>query len=121
MDTVGVYYSKKNGDAKFTDCKFINNTNNSKSETFYLEKGRFAEFDNCELGDSTFNDASRVSIVNSARAKRFGSVFGEGSLAMIIALLALIASVASIVVNLSTKKQLVPAVANNAEEAEDEE
>ena len=116
-----VYYSKKNGDAKFTDCKFINNTNNSKSETFYLEKGSFAEFDNCELGDSTFNDASRVSIVNSARAKRFGSMFGEGSLAMIVSLLAIITSGVCIFLVVDMKKKLVPVAANGAAKIEDEE
>ena len=105
--------------AEFTNCTF---GNNAYGPTFDIKStDKSVVFTDCEMGDSTFNDVGRVSIVDSARAKRFGSMFGEGSFTMIIALLALIASVASIVVNLYTKKQLAPVAANNAEEAEDEE
>ena len=49
------------------------------------------------------------------------SIFGEGSLTMIISLLALIASVAAIVVNVSDKKKAVSKSTNNAANSEDEE
>ena len=116
-----IYYGRKNGDASFKTCMFVGGPTRTGAKSFYLEKNANVELNDCELGGSTFNDSSRVSIVDSARAKRFGSMFGEGSFTMIIALLALIASVASIVVNLYTKKQLAPVAANNAEEAEDKE
>ena len=107
-----VYYSKKKGDAKFTDCKFINNTINSNIETFYLEKGSFAEFDNCDIGDSAFNDLSRVGFTNcystdktntAWKANLSGSIFGEGSFVVVISILALVASIASLALVLYPK------------------
>ena len=52
---------------------------------------------------------------------RYGSIFGEGSLAMIVAITALIASAAAIVVSVSSKKKAVPATSNNVAESEGEE
>ena len=60
-----------------------------------------------------------VDMVKSASAA--GSIFGEGSLSMIIALLALIASGVSIFLIVDMKKKLVPAAANNVAETKDEE
>ena len=73
---------------------------------------------NCTLGDTTFKDKSMVTFSDKA----VGSIFGEGSLTMIVALLALIASgVAIFLVVYYNKKKAVPVAANNAAEAEDEE
>ena len=62
---------------------------------------------------------------NTARsavgASRFGSIFGEGSLSMIVAFTALIASVASIVVNVSGKIKASPEAKNNAADNDEEE
>ena len=45
------------------------------------------------------------------------SIFGEGSLALIVAFVALIASIASIIVNVTArKKQTVPATAAESDE-----
>lgn len=117
-----IFYGRKNGDAIFKDCNFVGAPTNTASKSFYLEKNSSLELNDCELGDSTFNDIGRVTIVDSASAKRYGSIFGEGSLAIIVAFVALTASVASIVVNVSAnKKKAVPAAAKDAAEAEDEE
>ena len=50
-----------------------------------------------------------------------GSIFGEGSLSMIVALFALITSVVCIFLIVDMKKKLVPATARNTSENEDED
>ena len=55
------------------------------------------------------------------KAPAVGSIYGEGSLAMVVAITALIASAGAIVVSVSSKKKAVPATSNNIEESEDEE
>ena len=116
-----IYYGRKNGDASFKTCMFVGGPTRTGAKSFYLEKNANVELDTCELGDSTFNDVDRVSIVDSARAKRFGSVFGEGSLAMIVSLLAIITSGVCIFLVVDMKKKLVPVAANGAAKIEDEE
>lgn len=116
-----IYYGRKNGDASFKTCMFVGGPTRTGAKSFYLEKNANVELDTCELGDSTFNDVGRVSIVDSARAKRFGSVFGEGSLAMIVSLLAIITSGVCIFLVVDMKKKLVPVAANGAAKIEDEE
>ena len=121
-NTGNIYYSKKNGDGIFKTCIFVGGPAKTGTKSFYLEKNSSLELNNCELGDSTFNDISRVTIVDSASAKRYGSIFGQGSLAMIVAFIALMASVASIVVNVSAnKKKAAPITVSDAAEAESEE
>ena len=69
---------------------------------------------NCDLGDTTFEDKSMVIGV--------GSIFGEGSLSMIVALIALAASIASVGVCIALyKKKAVPATVNGADGSDDEE
>jgi hypothetical protein len=64
----------------------------------------------CDLGNSSFNDRSRATIVDSNAADGPGSILGEGSLTMIIALLALVASAVSIGMTVaSNKKKSAPA------------
>ena len=87
-NTGNIYYSKKNGDGIFKTCMFVGGPAKAETKSFYLEKGASVELNDCELGDSTFNDDSRVNIVDSARAKSIGSIFGEGSLNMVISLVA---------------------------------
>ena len=68
---------------------------------------------NCTLGDTTFENKNMVDGV--------GSIFGEGSLSMIFAILALISSgVAIFLVVYYNKKNVVPVAANNAKETEEE-
>ena len=105
----------------FTDCTFSNNTG-SRWEGYYSfnlsVKNADLTFIRCDLGDSTFNDRSRATFDGAG----VGSIFGEGSLAMIISLLALVASITSTGVCISLhKKTTVPAAANKARGTEDEE
>ena len=85
-------------------------------------------FENCDIGDSKFDEAllDYVKFVDcenapKGRARRFGSIFGEGSLTMIVALLALIASGVAIFLTVYYNKQKAAPVAVDAKEAEDEE
>ena len=119
--TGNIYYSKKNGDGIFKTCIFVGGPAKTGTKSFYLEKGASVELNDCELGDSTFNDNSRVNIVNSARAKSVGSMLGEGSLTMIVAILALITSGVSLFLIVDMKKKLVPAATNSAAKTGDEE
>ena len=103
----------------FTDCSFSDNVTSSTDRTFYLNEGCELAFNNCELGNSTFGHRDRATFDGKAGV---GSIFGEGSLTMIVALLALIASAVSIFLTVYyNKKKAVPVTANNAEETEDEE
>ena len=101
-------------EACFTDCVFNNNTGMLSSDNYTFNVngvGDSTTFINCDMGNSTYNDRSCIKIQNEGT----GSIFGEGSLAMIVSLVALIASVAAIVVNVSSKKKTAPVNANNAE------
>jgi hypothetical protein len=61
------------------------------------------------MGDSDFNNKS-LAIFEDAEGNQFpASIFGEGSLAMIVAFAALVASIAAIMVNVSSKKKTAPA------------
>ena len=131
-----IYYGRKNGDAIFKDCNFVGGPAKTGTKSFYLEKNSSLELNNCELGGSTFNDESRVTFVNGSSSENdadgllippvatnrgaLASIFGEGSPAMIVALLALVASCVSILLIVDMKKKLVPVAADSAEDAEDE-
>ena len=102
----------------FASSIFSENTTRENHQTFYFDKENQLEFTDCEFGNSSFNDRSRATFDGKTGV---GSIFGEGSLSMIVAITALIASVAAIFVSVSSKKKAVSAPANNAEETEDEE
>ena len=133
--TGSIYYSKKNGDGIFKDCNFVGGPAKTGTKSFYLEKNSSLELNTCDLGSSTFNDESRVTFVNCFSTEdgntlppiafgetgHVGSMFGEGSLSMIIALLALITSGVSLFLIVDMKKKLVPATTNNADKTESEE
>jgi hypothetical protein len=105
-DNVASVFSGHN--AEFTNCTFNHNANNPTFEIRSLDQSVI--FTGCDLGDSVFNDRSRATFDGKTGV---GSIFGEGSLSMIISFVALIASVAAIVVNVSSKKKVVPVAANN--------
>lgn len=107
----------------FDYCKFNNNnTNNPDGYDFYAyQTGGASFFEKCDLGDTTFNSKNDVYIRNSTGLE--ASIFGEGdgSLSMIVSILALIASVASIGFCVTLRKKItVPATANNAKTEDDE-
>jgi hypothetical protein len=67
------------------------------------------------MSDSTYYDRDLMKFVDTDAPNATGSIFGEGSLTMIVAILALALSAASMGVTLSMKKKLVPVAANQAE------
>ena len=110
----------------FESCNFGGNKcPQSKRETFYPSGAADITFSNCLMGDSTYYNLDTMEFINSQNApsaRRFASIFGEGSLTMIVALLALIASgVAIFLVVYYNKKKAVPVAANEATKTEDEE
>ena len=107
------------GESKFDSCTFSDNGKGGYY-AFFFEEGNQLEFTNCEFGDSTFNDRS-LATFNGQPGNVVGSIFGEGSLTMIVAILALIASGVCIFLIVDMKKKLVPATAKNTSENEDEE
>ena len=71
----------------------------------------------CNLGNSTFEDVKNVEIVDTDAENGAASIFGEGSLALIVASVALIASIASIIVNVTArKKKTVPVTKTESSE-----
>ena len=114
-----VVFDVDNSSAKvtLTDCVLGNNSPVKYDEDIIVDTKGTLIMNNCELGDTSFKDKSMVTFSDKA----VGSIFGEGSLAMIVAFTALIASAAAIFVSVSSKKKAVSSTANNAEEAEDEE
>ena len=129
-----IYYGRKNGDAIFKDCNFVGSSTRAGTKSFWLEKNSSVELNTCDLGASTFNDESRVTFVNCFSTEdgntlppiafgemgSVGSMFGEGSLAMIIALLALVGSGVSIYLIVDMRKKLIPVAANNDASPESE-
>jgi hypothetical protein len=96
-----VFYGTANGESKFDSCTFDNNSSEDGYYVFYFKEGNQLEFTNCEFGSSTFNDRTLATFDGKAGV---GSIFGEGSLAMIVALVALAAALAALVVNTANKK-----------------
>ena len=86
-------------------------------------RGEALTFIDCKLSDSTYYDQDLM-VFEDTDARNgnnlSGSVFGEGSLAMIVALLALVASAVSIFLIVDIKKKLAPANAKAADEGDGE-
>lgn len=117
-NTKSVFLRKADAGSFFKNCTFSGNTKDEAYKTFEFYEDNNLNFENCNLGDSTFNDRSLATFNGAAGV---GSIFGEGSLAMIVSFVALIASVAAIVVNVSSKKKAVPVAANGAADTENDD
>ena len=114
-NTRRVFWREADDGSFLKNCTFSGNTIDKSYKTFEFGEDNKLNFENCDFGDSTFNDRARATFDGAAGV---GSIFGEGSLAMIVALVALIVSVAAIIVNVSSKKNKV-AAPQNAEEDEE--
>jgi hypothetical protein len=115
-DNESVVFDVDNSSAKvtLTECTLGNNSPVKEDYDVIVDTEGTLVLTNCDLGDTSFEDKSMVAGV--------GSMFGDGSLAMIFSLMALIASVASILVNVaSNKKKAVPLCASPSAGSEDEE
>lgn len=110
----------------FIKCRF---NNNNPTKDAYVEasfEGNAAadiKLIDCEMGDSTYKDKDEIEFINTTRGRALaGSLFGEGSLVMIISILALVVSVVSICLTIAfSKKKTAPASADTAAESKDRE
>jgi hypothetical protein len=84
-------------------------------DTFFFNTADAAlSFIDCELGDAVFNNKKAAQFIDTDALNGTGSIFGEGMLAMIVALLALIASAVSICMTIVyNKKKTAPVTADN--------
>jgi hypothetical protein len=107
----------------FANCKFSTGSahNEFKNDFLFADKKAGVTFVDCDFGEATFSDKNAVTFVGGTVSNSTGSIFGEGSLAMIISLVALIASAAALIVNVSSRKKAVSATANNEAESDKEE
>ena len=117
-------YSTPSGDSysfAFADCTFNNNKGSWNDYTFTRHAKVSVTFTDCDFGDSSFTDNAKTYFTfidsNAAEPPAVGSLFGGGSLTLIISFAALVASIASISVNLTARKKK----ASSEEEPEDEE
>ena len=94
--------------------------------SFYVSDCSLTMYE-CDMGNSTHNELENIKFVDcenvpDVNTRRYDSIFGEGSLTMIVAILALVSSAVSIFLTVYyNKKKAAPIAANNAEETEDEE
>lgn len=121
-------------DSYFKNCTFENNkvpnaetlfegSNNVWIYTFYVRVEPLTFID-CKMSDSTYCDQDLMVFedTDAPNGSNFpGSIFGEGSLTMIVALLALIASGVAIFLTVYYNKKKAAPVAVDTKEAEDEE
>jgi hypothetical protein len=105
----------------FANCKFSAGSVYNKFEydfQFNDEKAGVT-FADCDFGEATFNNKNAVTFVGGTVSNDVGSIFGEGSIAMIVSILALIASGVSIfLVVYYNRKKAVPVTVNGAAETE---
>ena len=101
-----------------TECTLANNKGIGDDVGILVMTKGTMTMNNCTFGnDTTFADKSMVAFSDKA----VGSIFGEGSLTMIISLLALVTSgVAIFLVVYYNKRNIVSAAANGAENTDEE-
>ena len=124
-------------DSYFRNCTFNNNlmtkpemyhqfNQDFTALSFYAEDCTLT-LEGCDMGNSTYDGLEYIKFIDcnnapSSRALRFASIFGEGSLTMIVALLALIASGVSIFLTVYyNKKKAAPVAAGKAAETESDD
>ena len=116
--SIGIRYKDDDG-GRFTDVDDENKNLNPK--VFFLNNEGL-EVVRGEYRYSNMDDTMIPCWDIAKKTSAVGSIFGEGSLSMIVALLALIASGVSIFLTVYyNKKKAAPVAANNVTEAEDEE
>ena len=108
----------------FTNCKFGARKPFNDSFEFdfqFKDDESGVTFEDCTFNNSTFNDKNAATFFGGNVSNTAGSIFGEGSLTMIVAILALVASAVSILLIVNMNKKLVPVTANSTAENADEE
>ena len=91
----------------FTNCTLNKNLGKWETYTFASHSAVPITFTDCSLGNTSHENGKNVKIVDTdaSNGAPVASLFGTGSIAMIVSLVALIASAASIVVNVTSKKK----------------
>ena len=115
--SIGIRYKNDKG-CRLTD---INDANKDVNPKVFFVNNEGLEVVRSEYRYSNMDDTMIPCLSIAKKASAVGSIFGEGSLTMIVAFTALIASAAAILVSVSTKKKAVPAVADTVANDEDEE
>ena len=115
--SIGIYFKNAEG-GRLVNWKDENITVNHKA--FFFNNGEFdLKFEQTQENSMGYKGPLYIlRLVKKAPA--VGSMLGEGSLTMIVALLALITSGVCIFLIVDMKKKLVPVAANNATEADEE-
>ena len=115
--SIGIRYKNDDG------CRLenINDENKDLNLKVFFFNNEGLEMIRSEYRYSNLDDTMIPCLAIAKKSSAVGSIFGEGSLAMIVAITALIASAAAIFVSVSSKKKAVSSTANNVEETEDEE
>ena len=91
-NAMALYIESSGSGNTISNCKFSSGTPlDNDEQTIYIDEDTAVTFTDCDFGD--------------AGNPQTGSIFGEGSVAMIIALVSLIAAGASVWVNISAKKK----------------
>ena len=103
----------------FSECKFsYSEPMLELDDTFFFNIANTGlSFVDCDFGDATFHNKSAAQFVDTDAPNGTGSIFGEGSLTMIIALLAIVLSGVSICLTVVSNKKKT--VANKAEKDEE--
>ena len=102
----------------FANCKFSAGSSHEEFKHDFQFKGEKAgiKFVDCDFGKATFSNKNAATFVGGTVSNSTGSIFGEGSLSTIIALLALIASGVSICMTVAqNKKKTAPSAAEDEE------
>ena len=105
---------------KFTNCTF---NNNGFETNFAFEGSGKAKFElvDCQLGDSVIERQEYIRIIDTNAKNGVGSLFSEGSLTMILSILALVVSGVSVFLAVYyNKKNGVNTTLENTEEADEE-
>ena len=90
------------GAISFTDCVFDSGRIEASLEYTFYNQGALT-FTDCTLGNATFLNKDKVTIQKSSDPA--GSIFGEGSMTMIVALAALAVAVVSLGITISSNKK----------------
>ena len=104
-----IYYGsiESSSSSYFVNCIFDRNSTPGKYPYSFefVKGGEQPTFSNCDFGNSTFNDRSRAEIIDANTPSGVGSIFGEGSFAMIVAIVALVGTGVSIWMNVSVSRK----------------
>ena len=147
-NTSNVIYGDLLQNSFFKKCAFYDNFADWHRMYSFNTLNRAITFYDCDMGNSTYENTERIKIVDTelpdgpdtefvhdgyydeldpnvengtANIQLPGSILGEGSFAMIVSLLALIASAVSIFLIVDMKKKLVAVKASDTENDEDEQ